>query len=135
MRSEPIWLRLDVLLAVQEEQAAEFGGAIRVRDRGLLESAIARPQQAFTNDDPRPDICALGALYAIAIVKNHPFVDGNKRVGFVALQTFLEINGRIFTASDAEVIENVLELAAGSLSDEVFSIWVKRNCFVAVSRR
>ena len=122
-----------MLLAIHEEQATHFGGSIGLRDRGLLESAIARPQQARTYEILRPDVCALSALYTIAIVKNHPFVDGNKRVGFIALQTFLEMNGYDFTATDASVVTNVLGLAAGTLGEHEFMGWVKRHCIARSS--
>ena len=112
-------------LAIHEAQIAEHGGAAGIRDRGLLEAALARPRQAESFADSTPEASTSAAMYAIAIVRNHPFVDGNKRVGFVLLEVFLNENECTFHAPDVECVENVWALAAGELSDEEFTEWVR----------
>lgn len=121
-----IWLRRDALTALHAEQLAEHGGAAGVRDQGMLESALARPENLAANGEP--DVFDLAAAYAFGIVKNHPFVDGDKRAGFQAAATFLVLNGWVLTAGDMEVVENVLGLAAGEVSEENFARWLRANC-------
>ncbi|SNT67560.1 type II toxin-antitoxin system death-on-curing family toxin [Amphiplicatus metriothermophilus] len=121
-----IWLRRDALTALHAEQLAEHGGAAGVRDEGLLESALARPENMAAYGEP--DLFELAAAYAFGIVKNHPFVDGNKRAGFMAAATFLLLNGWTLTATDKEVVEAMLALAAGEASEEEFALWLKANC-------
>ncbi len=120
-----VWLTRALLLAVHDEQIAEHGGASGIRDVGLLESAIARPLDHAGYDGA--DIAALGALYALAIARNHPFVDGNKRTAFVALETFLVLNGVALTAGDAEATVMMLDMAAGTVGDAAFIAWVRRS--------
>ena len=119
------WLSEDVALAVHDAQIAEHGGAIGVRDPGLLASALARPKNAAVYSDT--DVPALGALYALGIIKDHPFVDGNKRVGAVLLELFLEDHGYELDATDADLLVTILGVAAGELSDEAFVSWVRRQ--------
>jgi death-on-curing protein len=120
-----VWLSRRTVLSIHDEQLAEHGGASGLRDAGLLESALARPVNRASYDDP--DISELAALYAIAMVRNHPFVDGNKRTAYVMLETFLALNGQQFTVSDAEAVTNMLRLAAGDMSDEECTTWVRSN--------
>jgi death-on-curing protein len=120
-----VWLSRQMVLSIHDEQLAEHGGAAGVRDEGLLESALARPFNRAGYSDP--DISELAALYAIAIVRNHPFLDGNKRTAYVLLETFLDLNGARFPVSDADVVIAMLKLAAGDTSDEDFIIWVRSN--------
>ena len=120
-----VWLTRELLLAVHDEQIAEHGGASGIRDVGLLESAIARPLDHAGYDGA--DIAALGALYALAIARNHPFVDGYKRTAFVALETFLVLNGVALTAGDAEATVMMLDMAAGTVGDAAFIAWVRRS--------
>lgn len=120
-----VWLTRELLLAVHDEQIAEHGGAPGIRDIGLLESAIARPPNHSGYDGA--DTAALGAMYALAIVRNHPFVDGNKRTAFVALETFLALNGLELTASDAEATVTMLDMTAGKMSDASFIDWVRAS--------
>ena len=96
-----VWLTRELLLAVHDEQIAEHGGASGIRDIGLLESAIARPLNRAGYG--KADLAEIGALYALAIAPNHPFVEGNKRTAFVALETFLVLNRLGLTVGDAEL--------------------------------
>ncbi len=126
MQNDLIWLRLEALLAAHDLQLREHGGTAGIRDRGLLESALARPQQLAAYSDPAPDMPILAAMYAIAIVRNHPFIDGNKRVGLIALELFLNLNDYDFDAPDNECVVYLLGLAAGELTDQRFQDWVRR---------
>jgi death on curing protein len=119
------WLAADVLLAVHEEQLAEHGGAAGVRDLGLFESALARPQNqaAYGN----PDAADLAAAYGVGLAKNHPFIDGNKRTAFVAVELFLAINGLQLVADDAACVMTMLAVAAGSLDEPGFAAWLRAH--------
>ncbi len=120
-----VWLTRAVLLAVHDEQIAEHGGAPGIRDSGLLDSAIARPRNHA--EYATPALPELGALYALAIARNHPFVDGNKRTAFVALETFLALNGLELAASDADATITMMEMAAGRLDEAGFIAWVTQH--------
>ncbi len=123
-----VWLSRQVILAVHDEQLAEHGGAIGVRDEGLLDSALARPLNRAGYGEP--DIAELGALYGIAIARNHPFVDGNKRTAYVALESFLLLNGCRFPVSDAEAVVVMLAMASGEIDDAEFIDWVRANTVI-----
>jgi death on curing protein len=118
-----IWVTLDVAMAAHAEQIAEHGGAEGVRDKTLLESAMARPQNLAAYG--APDAVALAASYAYGIARNHPFVDGNKRTAAVVSETFLVLNGYELTASDAELVVAFVDLAAGELSEEELNAWFR----------
>ena len=120
-----VWLSRQLILAIHDEQLAEHGGAIGVRDDGLLNSALARPLNRTGYGEP--DLAELAAVYAIAIARNHPFLYGNKRTAYVALETFLGLNGCAFSVSDADAVVMTLAMAAGELTDEVFIDWVRTN--------
>jgi death on curing protein len=120
-----VWLSRQLILAVHDEQLAEHGGALGVRDEGLLESALARPLNRAGYGEP--DIAELAAHYAIAIARNHPFVDGNKRTAYVALETFLALNGCAFPVGDAEAVVVTLAMAAGEMPDDEFTVWVRMH--------
>jgi len=119
------WLRSDVVLAIHEAQLAEHGGQVGVRSPDLLESALVRPQTLAAYDD-HADAIAVGAMYAIAIVRNHPFVDGNKRTGWVAMRTFFALNDVSLTFDPVVAITEVFALAAGERADDEFTAWVRR---------
>jgi death-on-curing protein len=123
--TEPEWITADVALAVHEEQIAEHGGAEGVRDAGLLDSALARPRNAWAYGVE--DLCALAAALGHGIARNHPFVDGNKRTAFVCVETFLILNGLDLAASDAECVVAVLDLAAGAMTEEEFADWLRHH--------
>jgi len=120
-----VWLSRQTILAVHDEQLAEHGGAVGVRDEGLLESALARPLNRASYGDP--GMAELAALYAIAIARNHPFVDGNKRTAYVTLESFLELNGCEFPVSDRDAVIATLALASSAMSDDEFTAWVRGN--------
>lgn len=123
--NEPKWIREDVVLAIHERQLAEHCGSVGIRDTGLLSSALARPRNAAAHGDP--DIPELASLYALGIVKNHPFIDGNKRVGAVLLELFLGENGYSLPAEDEEMLAAVLGIASGKTSDAAFTAWVQEK--------
>ena len=120
-----VWLGRKLILAIHDEQLAQHGGALGVRDDGLLDSALARPLNRAGYDEP--DVAELAAVYAIAIARNHPFLDGNKRTAYVALETFLALNGCAFPVSDADAVVATLTMAAGEMNDEEFTAWVRDN--------
>lgn len=120
-----IWLSKAVVLAAQEEQLAEHGGAVGLRDDGLLEASLARPKHLLASGDPKPDIPALAAAYAFGIARDHPFTDGNKRTSLVVAETFMLLNGVELTAGDAELLEVWLELAEGRLEEEALAAWLR----------
>ena len=119
-----IWVEVDVALAAHAEQLAEHGGAAGVRDRSMLESAMASPQNLLAHGDP--DIADLAAFYAFGIARNHPFVDGNKRTAAVVSETFLVLNGHQLTCGDVELVVTFLSLAAGDLTVEALGEWFRR---------
>ena len=123
---EPEWLSKALNLAVHDEQLAEHGGGTGVRDSGLLESALARPQNRLAYD-ARADLPALAATYAFGLARNHPFVDGNKRTAFVAAELFLDLNGMTLSASDKDCALTMLRLAAGEIEEEAFAAWLRAN--------
>jgi death on curing protein len=123
--SEPIWVEDDLVLAVHDRQLVEHGGAAGVRDESLLHSALGRPQNHLAYGSP--DIIELAAIYTAGIVQNHPFIDGNKRSGFVVGVLFLELNGYRFTASEEAAAQAVLELAAGTIDENGFCEFLRAN--------
>jgi death on curing protein len=123
------WLLDGVVMAITDEQIAVHGGSTGIRDAGLLSSALVRPkQQAHYGNET--SVFDLAAAYACGIIRNHPFVDGNKRTGFLAAYVFLNINGWQLKASEAEAVHAVMALAAGEMDDSVFSDWLKNNSCV-----
>lgn len=120
-----VWLDQAVMLAVHDEQLAEHGGGTGVRDAGMIESAMNRPVHLATYG--QPDVAELAAAYGFGLARNHPFVDGNKRTAFVAVELFLALNGYELTASDGDCVLTVLALAAGDMEEVVFADWVRRN--------
>ncbi len=123
--NEPRWLSKDLVLALHGELIAEYGGHAGVRDTGLLESALARPLHISTYGDPT--LYELAAAYAVGIVRNHPFLDGNKRTGLAAADVFLQLNGRELTASEIEAVVVFQDLAAGELDEAVQAKWIEAN--------
>jgi death-on-curing protein len=116
-----------VVDAIHHEQLREHGGLPGIRDESLLEAALARPRQKWHYQDDT-DVPELGAAYAFGLVTNHPYRDGNKRIGFLAMVTFLDVNGYDFTASEADVVTTILALADGTVSEDALADWVRHNC-------
>ena len=121
---EPIWVLTESVKAVHQRQLAEHGGRIGIRDLGLLESALARPKNAFLYSKGKSSIQSLAAIYAYAITKNHPFVDGNKRVALVVCMLFLKLNKWSVLASQETLYTAFWDLAAGNVSEENFILWL-----------
>jgi len=121
-----VWIAENVVLAIHETQLAEHGGLVGVRDENLLASALARPHNLDAYGD-KPDVAAIAAAYAFGIARNHPFFDGNKRIAFVVMELFLNLNGRLLEASDAECITTMQALAAGGLSEEDLAAWLRHH--------
>lgn len=120
-----IWLDRRVMLAVHEEQLAEHGGASGLREEGMFDSALSRPLNLAA--DGKPDLAALAAAYGFGLARNHPFVDGNKRTAFVAVELFLWLNGQQLVADDASCVLTTLALAAGDLSEDAFADWLRAH--------
>ena len=120
-----VWIDPRVLLAVHEEQLAEHGGAPGTRDIGLFESALARPRNLALYGEP--DAAALAAAYGCGIARNHPFIDGNKRTAFVAVELFLALNGLHLAADDADCVLTMLAVAESTLNEAAFAAWLRRH--------
>ena len=122
---EPVWVRDDVVRAIHRRQLAEHGGADGIRDEGLLASALARPKNLLAYSDDEADLPALAASYAYGMAKNHPFVDGNKRVAMVVSRTYLKLNGYDLDASQEEKYVTFVRLAAGELTELALADWIR----------
>lgn len=125
-RKEPVWLSRVAVDAIHHDQIREHGGLPGLRDENALESALARPRQKWHyagNADP----ATLAAAYGFGLVKSHPYRDGNKRIGFLAIATFLGINGWELQASDVEVVAEVLALADGRVTEAQLADWIRTH--------
>jgi death on curing protein len=125
----PIWIEDTLVLMIHDRQLAEHGGAEGLRDESLLHSALARPQNHLAYN--QAGIIDLAATYTAGIVPNHPFIDGNKRTGFVVCVLFLELNGYRFTASEADAAQAVIELATGTIDVDGFRDFLHANVELA----
>lgn len=123
--SQPVWVMRSVIDAMHDMQLAEHGGASGIRDEGLLESALARPQNLHAYGEG--DLCALAAAYAFGIARNHPYVDGNKRTAFLAAFVFLKINGLVLVANEVDATQAVLGLASGVDDEDTFTSSLRAN--------
>ena len=123
--NEPKWITKDILLAVHAELLNRFGGLSGIRDEGLLDSAINRPKHLLSYGSPT--LFQMVASYAHGIVKNHPFLDGNKRTGFMSAYIFLGVNGWSLQAPEEEAVLETLALAAGETSEEAYAAWLERT--------
>ncbi|MCA1565727.1 MAG: type II toxin-antitoxin system death-on-curing family toxin [Acidobacteria bacterium] len=122
-----VWVHEDVVLAVHLRQLAEHGGGEGVCDEGLLQSALARPQNLLAYGDPPPDLASLAAAYAYGIVHKHPFVDGNKRTALIITRLFLLLNGVNLVTTQEEKYSTFIALATGGLSKEDLASWMKEH--------
>ena len=120
-----VWIDPSVILAAHDELIAEHGGLAGIRDRGLLESALARPPNRAAYG--KADHADLAACYGAGIARNHPFADGNKRTAFVAVELFLALNGWKLTAADADAVIAMLAVAGGTLVEAAFADWIRRH--------
>lgn len=124
---EPLWIRQDVVLAIHQRQLAEHGGGEGVRDPGLLDSALARPKNLLAYAGGEPDLPRLAASYAWGLIRNHPFVDGNKRTAYVVCRTFLKLNGLDLAADSEAKYLTFLQLAEGLLSEDELAAWIENH--------
>lgn len=125
-RLEPTWLSRVVVDAIHDDQLREHGGITGIRDENVLEATLARSQQKWHYSDGS-DTPMLAAAYTFGFVKNHPYRDGNKRIGFLAMITFLGMNGYHFSATDADVVAEIVSLADGSVSEEELADWIRQH--------
>jgi death-on-curing protein len=123
--TEPVWLDTDIVLDLHAEQLAIFGGRDGMRDRGLLESALARPINKFAYGET--DLAALAAAYAFGIARNHPFVDGNKPAAFGAMIVFLGLNEVDLDVPPEDATAIILEVAAGEIDEDGLTRWLRDN--------
>jgi death on curing protein len=123
--NEPDWLAVELIVAIHDEQLAIHGGLAGIRDTALLESALDRPRNKWAYESA--ELPELAAAYGYGIAKNHPFVDGNKRTSLLAIYTFLGINGVDFIVPEADVAAMIFALAAGEVSEESPTRWIKDN--------
>jgi len=121
----PVWLLKEAIIILHDESLADHGGLPGFRDENLLDSALARPENLFHYG--KPELVDLAAEYAFGIVRNHPFLDGNKRAGFLAAATFLLINGQMLRAGEADATNMTLALAASDIDAAAYAAWLKEN--------
>ena len=126
MPTEPTWLDRPIVEALHADQVLEHGGSLGIRDEGLLESALTRPQQKW-HYEPGTDLATLAAAYAFGIAKNHPFIDGNKRAALVAAYTFLAVTDLELEAPEPEAVNAILGTADGSLSEADLASWIRSH--------
>ena len=119
------WIDETALVLLHDESLGEHGGAVGIRDEGLFESALARAENIAAHESP--DIASLAAAYGVGLAKNHPFIDGNKRVAFMAVGLFLALNGYRLCASQIEATKAMFTVAAGEMSEADFAAWIRQN--------
>jgi len=124
--NEPIWLDRQSVILLQAESLAQHGGSSGIRDAGLLDSALTRPINKW-NYNSEADLATLAAAYGFGLARNHPFVDGNKRIAFFATALFLRLNGYRLSSTALDEIQTMLQLAAGELSEEEFAVWIRNH--------
>ncbi|WP_447970372.1 type II toxin-antitoxin system death-on-curing family toxin [Nitrospira sp. M1] len=123
---DPLWVSKELVLAMHEELLAEHGGATGLRDKGLLDSALVRPENLFAYE--KADLFGLAAAYTHGILRNHPFIDGNKRTAFLTGYVFLGKNKKELVASEAEATQVILDLVSKRLTEAEFALWLKEHC-------
>ena len=122
---EPYWVLQETVLALHERLLFEFGGPSGIRDQAMLDSALSRPQNLFIYGEPT--FFELAASYTFGLIKNHPFIDGNKRIGFATCVTFMRLNGYAFSANEVDAVIQTLALAAGELDESGYAKWLEKN--------
>lgn len=128
--TEPVWIEVREVMELHNRLLALDGGATGLRDNGLLQSALARPRQMYAYAD-NPGLIDMAAAYTTGILRNHPFFDGNKRTGFVVGILFLELNGYYFTATEESATQAVIDLAAGTLDEAGYRVFLRENTMAA----
>lgn len=126
MKRQPRWIDKRALVQLHAESLATFGGAVGLRDEGLLDSALARPLNQWLHDKSL-DLASLAAAYGFGIARNHPFVDGNKRSALMAIGLFLSINGKRLRADQVDTIHVIMSLAAGALEEPALAEWIRKH--------
>jgi len=124
---DPLWVKIEVIIANHNEMIAEHGGIRGIRDNNLLESACASPMHLYHYKNPKPSICELAAKYAYSITRNHPFFDGNKRIAVLVCELFLELNDCNLIYSDEEAYFIFKDLSTGNIGEEEFASWLEEN--------
>jgi death-on-curing protein len=124
--NEPIWLDRQSVILLQAESLAQHGGSSGIRDAGLLDSALTPPINKW-NYNSEADLATLAAAYGFGLARNHPFVDGNKRIAFIATALFLRLNGYRLSSTALDEIQTMLRLAAGELGEEEFAVWIRNH--------
>ena len=122
----PKWLSESAVLMIHSELLSRFGGIEGIRDKGMLDSALNRPRQLHAYG--KPSLFELAAAYAFGLVKNHPFLDGNKRIGFMVAYVFLGLNGFDLSAPEEEAVIMTRDLAAGEVEEAAYAAWLKQSC-------
>lgn len=125
--NRPKWISIEFALSIHDRQIAEHGGSDGVRDRGMLDSALARPRQLHAYGGDQIDLPSLAAAYGYGISRNHAFIDGNKRTAYVVMRTFLVLNGWDLVAPMADRYTAMLRLAAGDLTEDELAAWLRQN--------
>jgi death-on-curing protein len=123
--TEPTWLSTDLVIAIHEEQLRQFGGPPGIRDQGLLESALGRPLNKYAYGSE--DLAALAAAYGYGLAQNHAFIDGNKRIAFLAMVTFLGLNDIDFVVAEPDAVVVMLAVAAGEVDEDGLTRWIRDN--------
>jgi death on curing protein len=131
MTTEPIWLTVEDLIAVHSRQLAEHGGGDGIRDIGLLDSALARPQFSWQYAENPIDLATLAGALAFGVITNHPFIDGNKRTGYVACRLFLVLNGADLVATTDDKYLAIYSVAAGAMTESEFADWIRAHLVTA----
>ena len=125
--SEPTWINLRVIKAFHDRQINEHGGLPGLRDQGLLLYASSRPENAYQNSDPKPDVAELAAAYGFGLAKNHPFNDANKRTALIAMRLFLKLNGYDLAASPEDKYKTIIRVAASDIIEDELAQWIRKN--------
>jgi death-on-curing protein len=125
---DPHWITDEVVRSMHTKLLRRYGGADGLRDESLLASAMARPQQLLNYGDPPPNIFELAASYSYGIVKNHPFIDGNKRTGFMIGYAFLFANGYHLQAPEIEAYKMTVDLASSNITEADYANWLSNSC-------
>ena len=124
---EPRWVLSNAVVLIHKRQLAEHGGLDGIRDQGMLESALGRPQNLYVYSSPKPSLAQIAASYAFGIAKNHPFIDGNKRTALVVSELFLRLNKHTIKTTKEDMFATFLSLAEGALTEEQFAIWIAQH--------